>query len=302
MADCPASVPYRRGIDPALAIDVGGTKLAAALVTVDGEVLSSATVATPAGTDAEALFAVLLDLVNSVMADSDGDAAVCGVGCGGPMTKGGELVSPLNIGAWSSFPLRSRLAETTGLPTFVDNDAKALALGEGWRGAAAGEKNFLAMVVSTGVGAGIVLDGRLLDGTDGNAGHIGHVIVEPAGRRCPCGARGCLEAEASGTAVAAFTGRPPEEADPEVVVRVGTMVGRAVGSVANLLDLRLALVGGSVALGFGEPFFAAAQAEIDARSRLAFSAGTRIAPVGLGSTGPLVGAAAVGWRGLGVRP
>ena len=72
-----------------------------------------------------------------------------------------------------------RLAEATGLATFVDNDAKALALGEGWRGAAAGVDNFIAMVMSTGVGGGIVLDGRLLDGSDGNAGHIGHVVVVP---------------------------------------------------------------------------------------------------------------------------
>jgi glucokinase len=195
--------------------------------------------------------------------------------------------------------LRSRLAEATGLPTFVDNDAKALALGEGWRGAAAGEPNFIAMVVSTGVGGGIVLDGRLLDGEDGNAGHIGHVCVEPEGRTCTCGARGCLEAEASGTAIAAITGRPAAEAGPDVIARTGRLVGRAVASVANLLDLRLAAIAGSVALGFGQPFFAAAQAELDAQARLSFSSGARVVPAGLGPNGPLVGAAAVGWRGLG---
>src|SRR5436853_7163438 len=99
------------------------------------------------------------------------------------MTAGGELVSPLSIAAWRDFPLRARLADATGVPAFVDNDAKALALGEGWQGAAAGERDFIAMVVSTGVGGGIVLDGRLLDGASGNAGHVGHVIVEPEGRR-----------------------------------------------------------------------------------------------------------------------
>src|SRR5437667_83442 len=83
-------------------------------------------------------------------------------------------------------------------------------------------------------------------------GHGGHVIVEPGGRRCGCGARGCLEAEASGTAIGAVTGRPPAEATADVVTRTGTLVGRAVASVCNLLDLPLAVVGGSVALGFGE--------------------------------------------------
>ncbi len=95
----------------------------------------------------------------------------------------------------------------TGLPTFVDNDAKALALGEGWVGAAVGYADYIALVVSTGIGGGIVLDGRLLNGRLGNAGHIGHVVVVPDGRVCSCGSRGCLEAEASGTALEALTGR-----------------------------------------------------------------------------------------------
>ena len=135
---------------------------------------------------------------------------------------------------------------------------------KGWVGAAAGRRDYIAMVVSTGVGGGIVCDGRLLDGRNGNAGHIGHITVEPEGVECVCGARGCLEAEASGTAIARITGRPPAEAPAAVVARTGTLVGRAVASVANLLDLDLAVVAGSVALGFGAPFFAAAQAEIDA--------------------------------------
>ncbi len=160
--------------------------------------------------------------------------------------------------------------------------------------------NFIAMVVSTGVGGGIVLDGRLLDGASGNAGHIGHLIVEPGGALCRCGARGCLEAEASGTAIQALTGAPAEVAPPEVVERTGRLVGRAVASVANLLDLRLALVGGSVALGFGIHFFIAAQRELDACARIEHSRGTRIEPVGLGPGAPLVGAGAVGWRGLAV--
>ncbi len=284
-------------MDVALAVDIGGTKMAAGLVTAEGELVASARAATARTDDPEQLFSVLVALFDAV--DGDGEVVVCGVGCGGPMTAGGEEVSPLNIPAWRGFPLRGRLAEATGVETFVDNDAKALALGEGWRGAAGGERDFIGMVVSTGVGGGIVLDGRLLDGADGNAGHIGHVIVEPDGRECGCGARGCLEAEASGTAIAAATGRPAEEAGPEVVARTGTLVGRGVASTANLLNLPLAVVAGSVALGFGEPFFAAAQAELDARCRLSFSVGTRIVPAGLGAEGPVVGAAAVGWRGLG---
>ncbi len=180
----------------------------------------------------------------------------------------------------------------------MDNDAKALAVGEGWLGAAAGERNFIAMVVSTGIGGGIVLDGRLLGGRLGNAGHIGHVVVEPDGRPCVCGGRGCLEAEASGTSLAEITGQPAALAPLDVIERTGTLVGRAVASVVNLLDLPLAVVSGSVALGFGTPFFDAAQREVELRCGLEFARGAKVIPGGLADRGPLVGAGCVGWRGL----
>jgi glucokinase len=237
---------------------------------------------------------VWVALVAAVDAVGENDADICGVGCGGPMRGG--LVSPLNIPAWRDFPLQDRLAAHLGLEVAVDNDAKALALGEGWVGAAAGERDFIGMVVSTGIGGGIILDGRLLDGAAGNAGHIGHVIVEPDGHWCRCGARGCVEAEASGTAIRAITGHAPADAPIEMRMRAGTLVGRAIASVANLLDLRLAVVAGSVALGYGEPFFRSAQAEVDQRARLSFSAGAQVRPGGLGADGPLIGAAAVGLR------
>ncbi len=282
----------------ALAVDIGGTKLAAGVVDGEGRLTDRASTPTPVTDDPEEVFSALTGVIEKL---PPVEAAVCGIGCGGPMAPGGEEVSTLHIPAWRRFPLRRRVAEATGLPTFVDNDAKALARGEGWVGAAAGQSEFIAMVVSTGVGGGIFLDGRLLDGRAGNAGHIGHVVVVPGGRECFCGGRGCLEAEASGRAIAAATGRPPAEAGPEVIHRTGTLVGRAVASVANLLDLPLAVVAGSVALGFGAPFFAAAQAEIDALARLDFSRGTRIVPAGLGDAGPLIGAAAVGFAGLASR-
>jgi glucokinase len=282
--------------DLCLAVDIGGTKMAAGLVDDSGEVIHRAHVATAGAADGEALFATLAELVDGVRAVAPREPVVCGVGCGGPMVGGGRAVSPIYIEVWRGFPLHDRLSAHTGLPTFVDNDAKALALGEGWVGRAVGHRDYLAMVVSTGVGGGIVLDGRLLDGDDGNAGHIGHVIVEPDGRICGCGARGCLEAQASGLAIEAMTGRPPAEAPPELVDQVGRWVGRAVASVCALLDLRLALVAGSVALGYGDAFFAAAQAELAARARISFAADAVVRPAGLGSEGPLIGAAAVARR------
>ena len=293
--------------DLALAVDIGGTKMAAGLVAPDGTLLERALQPTPPSggpDDAEILWDVLAGVVHEVTdrVGSTDRLVVCGTGCGGPMSLGGDEVSPLNIAGWRSFPLRARLAALTGLPTFVDNDAKALALGEGWVGAAAGHDDYIAMVVSTGVGGGIVLDGRLLNGRHGNAGHVGHIIVVPDGRNCVCGSRGCLEAEASGTALAALTGQPARLASPEWVARTGMLVGRAIAAVAVLLDLSLAVVSGSVALGFGEPFFEAAQSEMDQLCRIAFARGARVVPGGLGDDGPLVGAARVGLSGAGLVP
>ncbi len=284
-------------MNPALALDIGGTKIAAAVVDSSGIVTHRAIVPTGSHADGEALFAHVCSLIDQ-FAPFD-QYSVCGVGCPGPMVEKGLVVSPLNISVWQRFPLAARLSAYTGLATSLDGDAKALALAEGWVGAAVGVRDFVAMVVSTGVGGGIVLDGRLLDGRLGNAGHVGQIVVNPDGQTLPGHITGSLESEASGTAIAQRTGLPATEACTSEIRYVGTMVGRAVGSLANALDLHLAVVGGSVALGLGEPFFAAAQSECDRICSLDYSRGTRIEPVGLGVEAPLVGAAAVGFRSIG---
>ena len=280
-----------------LAVDIGGTKMAAGVVDGSGRLLRSATVPTPREPDAEEVYAALMSAVSSV--DPAGALAV-GVGSGGPMSAGGVTLSPLNIPGWREFPLLARLSEDLGLPVVVDNDAKALAVGEAWRGAGVGVGDFLAMVVSTGVGGGLVVDGRLLDGASGNAGHVGHVIVVPDGALCGCGSRGCLEAEISGTAIGRRLGGPAAGAPPEEVERAGRLLGRGLGSVVALLDLSKVLVGGSVALGFGSPFLAIANASLREHAGLDYTRGCTVAPVGLGAEGPLVGAAALAWRRLGL--
>ena len=284
-----------------LAVDIGGTKLSAGIVSDDGRVLAQDRCNTPS----DGVWDVLAALIERVRVQAASvssplgtgyELIACGVGSGGPMSDDGDKVSTLSIPSWCNFPLRSSIASLTGLPTYVDNDAKAIVLGEVWCGAAAGYRDVIGMVVSTGVGGGIITDGKLLDGDTGNAGHIGHINVVPGGRSCKCGARGCLEAVASGTAIAAMTGKPAAQATPEIVHQTGVYVGRAVASVAALLDLRLAVIGGSVALGFGDPFFHAAQAEADRYAMISFARGVRIRPTGLGANAPLVGAAAVARR------
>lgn len=279
-----------------LAVDIGGTKLAAAVVDEDGRVVVRDRVATPQ----RDVWSALERLILRVMAAAPAPLIAVGAGCGGPHDLTSSTVSPLHIPSFVNFDLTAALAETTGLPCFIDNDAKALTLGEAWCGAGRGEMNMVGVVVGTGVGGGILSNGRLLQGRLGNAGHIGHIVVEPDGRPCSCGGIGCLEAYACGPAIEAETGRPPQRAPQAIIERTGLLVGRALASLAAVIDFNLAVVGGSVALGFGEPFFAAAQAEVNARARLSFTEHLEIRRAGLGELAPLVGAAAVARRGLGI--
>lgn len=277
-----------------LALDVGGTKFGAGVVSEAGDVVSYVSSPTPVGGSSTDLWSMTNSLLHAALDKSSGTPLVAvGIGSGGPMDLGRGTVSPLNIPGWRDFPVKSSIEKEFQLPTYLDNDGKALTLGEGQFGRAKESKNFVAMVVSTGVGGGIVIDGRLVNGRMGNAGHIGHVIVEPEGNLCPCGARGCLEAQASGTSIARYYGQDPKDANDDIRVRCGTYVGRGVASVASLLDIDLFVVGGSVALGFGKIFFEEAQRELSARAQLEFSRPARLFPVGLGDHGPIIGAAMV---------
>jgi len=280
----------------ALAVDIGGTKLAAGVVSDGGQVLARNAVPVPDTDEPEVVWDALRTVIQEVRT---GQETVCGIGSTGPMDRKAGVIRPLSIRAWrDGFPLRSRVQGLTGVRTFIENDAKAVALAEGWCGAARGERSYLGMVVSTGVGGGIVLDGRLLDGRTGNAGHIGHMVVVPGGRMCRCGARGCLDAEASGTAIASITGRPVAEADDVIIERSARLVGYAIATAATFLDLAFAVIGGSVALGFGERFFRVAQAEVTSLVQLDFARATRVVPAGLGPLAPIVGAGRVGFIGL----
>jgi glucokinase len=287
--------PLVNGNAGVLAVDIGGTKLAVGVVARDGTIVRRDRIPTPQRDPWNAL----QNLVRRMQAaTTELELVACGVACGGPMTAGGDSVSPLHIPSWRNFPLRRAMEEVTNLPIRVDNDAKALALAEGWLGAAVDRSNFLTIVVGTGVGAGLVSDRRLVDGLSGNAGHIGHVLVADEGRPCRCGGRDCLETFISGAAVELETGRSPAYASVGLIERNGRLLGQAVASVAAVTDIELAVVGGSVALGWGEPFFDAARREFAARSRIGFTSDVDIVPLGLGDRSALIGAAAIAWRVL----
>ena len=277
-----------------LAVDIGGTKLSVGVVSGSGEILSHGRALTPQ----TQVWSTLSELIVSQMAASEVELVACGVGCGGPMSPNGDFVSTLHIPEWRDFPLRASLEKLVQMPVYIDGDAKALVQGEVWCGAVAGQTDVVGMVVSTGVGGGIISGGKVLDGRSGNAGHIGHVIVVPDGRLCACGSRGCLEAHASGRSIEAITGKPAAQASQQVVQETGRLVARALVSVGATLDVRSAVIAGSVALGFGAPFFEAVQSELDRSAKIGFIDGFKVCPAGLGPLSPLVGAAAVA-RNLG---
>lgn len=297
---------------PVLALDVGGTKLAAALVDDDGAVLRSARCPTPA--EPWPACAALLEQVRAG-ADVDG----VGAGCGGPMQWPEGVVSPLNMPSWRDFPLRQTLQEQyPGVPVRVHNDAVCFALGEHRQGAGRGTADLLGVVVSTGVGAGVVLGGRVLDGATGSAGHLGHVVVEADGPLCGCGGRGCLEAIARGPAVVAWArerGCPATDgvqlaalaADGDDVARAalaraGRALGVALAGAAALLDLRLAVVGGGLSQA-GPALWEPLREAVAQHARLPFTQGLQVVPASLGQRAGLVGAAAlVTGGGSGAKP
>jgi glucokinase len=272
-----------------LAIDVGGTKLTAGVVDDSGAVIVRDRVATPT----RDVWPELARLVKRVMAASPVPPVACGVGCGGPIHHPTGLVSPLYIPSWRGFALRELTAELTELPTAVDTDGKALALGEAWCGAGRGVSDFVGVVVATGVSGGLISRGRLVQGRLGNAGTIGHVVVDPDGRPCACGGSGCLDAYCSRQAIEDETDRAAQRAPKSIMERTGTFVGRALAMTGAMVDLKVAIVGGSLALGFGDVFFEAAQREVDLRARLGYLTGFTVRPAGLGHHAPLVGAAAL---------
>jgi glucokinase len=302
-----------------LAVDVGASKMAAAVIAADGTALALDHTATPADAAAEFLFHRLEQLCRRVLEDARTPAAVraIGIGCSGPMDVPAGTVSPLNIPAWRDFPLRDRLGRAFTLPCVLDNDAKALALGEHWLGAGRGVDDVVGMVVSSGVGGGIVLGGKLVQGRTGNAGHIGHIIAWPNGPPCGCGAHGCVEAVASGTGLsrrlagalaegaksslraeagAAEIADAARAGDPlaaELMRSAGEAVGRGIASAAALLDVGLFVVGGGIALKAWDLLAPPLQAELERSARLAFTRETRVVQAELGDLGGLLGAAAL---------
>ncbi|MER9404106.1 ROK family protein [Mesorhizobium caraganae] len=187
----------------ALAFDLGGTALRGALVESDGSVVAHASAPTMAGAGSEAVIGQIIALAGDLIAQSpQAEIAGIGVGAPGPLDpKAGIVIAPPTLAGWHDVPLIDILGQHFGLPVRLENDANAAALGE-WRfGAGRGSGSLVFVTVSTGIGGGVVADGHIYHGRRGLAAEIGHMTITGEGDRCFCGAVGCFEAVASGTAL-----------------------------------------------------------------------------------------------------
>jgi len=295
---------------PILAIDVGGTKIAVGLVDEDGTLVHHAKLPTPDG-EAEAIWAVVESLVGEALSTADGAVRGVGIASAGPIDLPAGTVSPINIVEWSRFPIVDRVAAIVDAPVRLGGDGLCMAMGERWRGAGRGAEFMLGMVVSTGVGGGLVLDGAPYDGRTGNAGHVGHVVVDPDGRPCTCGGRGCVETIAGGPKMTQWAREQgwvaPAGADAKeladaaaagdaIALRAFTRGARAVAamiaSVGAVCDLDLVVVGGGVAKA-GALLFDPLRAALDSYAGLDFIRDLRVVPAELGGDAGLVGAAAL---------
>lgn len=296
-----------------LCLDIGGTKIAAGLADAGGALVHTAIRPTPAAATAEEVWAAVAAIIADELRVADGAVTAVGIGSAGPIDLHNGSVSPINIASWRGFPLRDRVAAmipgVPGVPVRLGGDGVCMALGEHWLGAGRAARFLLGMVVSTGVGGGLVLDGVPYTGRTGNAGHVGHVVVEQAGLPCPCGGRGCVETVASGPslvrwarangwsaplaagarelAAAAATGDPVAL---RAFGRGATALAAMIASVAAVCDLDLVVIGGGVARS-GALLFDPLRAALAGYAGLDFLADLRVAPAALGGEAGLVGAA-----------
>ncbi|MBR7829187.1 ROK family protein [Actinospica sp. MGRD01-02] len=286
---------------PILAIDIGGTKLAAAVVDEQGGVMSRGEIPTPSSAVAD----TLIELAKTVLGNER--PRTIGLASAGPLDMVAGTVSPVNIPSWRDFPLCDTVAEAfPGAETVLVGDAVAAAVGEHWRGAGAGAEAMLGIVVSTGVGGGLVLRGRAYPGPTGNAGHFGHMPTDLEPVLCACGMTGCVEALGSGPSMvrwaAQFGWRGASAKELADDARAGDSVARAafdraadalacgIVGAAALVDLDVVVIGGGVAAA-GPVLLDPLRAHLKRRASLGFVQRVKALPGTLGRDAGLIGAA-----------
>ena len=306
-----------------LAVDLGGTNLRAAVVAEDGELTHRRAVPTEAEAGPEAVVERMAALLSEVAAEAGlGAEAAAGVAVPGPVDpRTGIVYFTPNLRGWREFPLGDALRDRIGRPVRIGNDGNCAALGEARFGTGAGVRDLIYLALGTGVGGGIISGGRLIEGTDGLGGEVGHVDVSLDGPRCKCGSIGCLEAFASGWAItqdaeqvartadgaaireAAGDGRitpsvvadAARDGDPAAIAileRGGRALGAAIGAFVNLFNPELVVIGGGVST-LGDVLIEPARRALPNHAFPAQRAAMRLVMSALGDDSALYGAAAL---------
>jgi glucokinase len=306
-----------------LGIDIGGTKLAVAVATPDGEVLAERREPSQADEGPDAMIGRTARMARDAAAEVGvalDDIAAIGIACGGPLDPWRGIVhNALNNPGWIDIPLVARIERELGRPAHLDNDANAAALGEHRFGAGRGVKDLVYLTISTGVGGGLILGGRLYHGVNGNAGELGHVSVQVGdGRRCHCGSVGCLEAYCSGTNIAARfaeTLAAGEESSLDGATEIGAreiadaaregdplarlvwgetmeLLGGGIVSIVHAFNPRLVILGGGVTRA-GGLLFDPVRRVVAERAMPWLAEPLEIVPAELGERAGVLGAVAV---------
>ena len=307
-----------------LGIDVGGTNLVAGVLAEDGsEIHAVVSEPTMAAQGADPVIGRIVKLAKASIKESGKKVEGVGIGSPGPLdTKKGIVLLTPNLG-WTNMPLRDRVSEGLGLPATLDNDANCAIYGEWWRGAARGATYVIGLTLGTGIGGGIVIDGKLYHGASDAAGEFGHVTIDANGRRCKCGNYGCVEAYASGPAIAEravegiqsgvetalgqyvngdltkITAQIVYEASNdgdawalEVVRETAALLGAAVASFINIFNPEVVVICGGVTQA-GDKLFHPLRSEVKRRAFKPAWEVCRIVPGTLPGTAGVYGAAAV---------
>ncbi|GMA65032.1 ROK family protein [Alicyclobacillus fastidiosus] len=293
-----------------IGVDLGGTKILTGLVDESGVIYKTVECPTAAQQGPDAVIDQLIRSIDEV-AGSVERKEICGIGIGAPGPLNpvtGVVLSPPNLPGWDNIPLRQIIEAKCGLPTFLENDANVAALAEHRFGAGRGVEDMVYITVSTGVGAGLILNGRLYGGAGGYAGEVGHTVVDTNGRLCDCGNRGCLEAVASGTAIARKAEqvfqRPMSAKDVAIMAENGSLeakaildeamhyLGMGIVSIVNVFNSSRIVIGGGVSR-IGDAMFEPLRHAVRELAFPAPAAMVEIMPAELGLNSGLLGGAAL---------
>lgn len=304
----------------AVGVDIGGTKTAIGLVDYDGKLLAHMKISTDQGILPSQMISRILDSIETLLQDNslqEDDIAGIGVGAPGPLdVKNGLISCPPNLPQWIDIPIIQQFQQRFSLPVWLANDASAAALAEKRFGVGRSSDHFVYMTVSTGIGAGFIINGELYTGTRGNAGDLGHMVIDPrVPGFCHCGQKGCFEYVASGTAIARLgtelIGKKLNSIDvfklyneghqqiARMVEEVFERIGMGCVALVNILEPDFIVIGGGLS-NVGESLFQAVNDYVSKCALSPLGRKTRVIPSELKNNTGLIGASVLVWENMGM--